>query len=193
MRPIQLIFPDAQTFEHAIYNPKAPWLVTAFLLGVGTLFGILVAFFQRASGGEMAGIPISDFSAFDLYLGNIIAHILIVVASHVGVAIAAWLMAKAVGGPGLIGVLYKTTGYLMPLAIPALPFIAAYTASTSIGERIGGLPLQVLYLPLAGLSAALVLSGLYALFRDVQERTPPRAAFATAGFAMFIAAIVIVA
>jgi hypothetical protein len=193
MRFSQLIFPDIETFRHAIESPRAPWLVTGILIGLGTVFGVLVAAFQQAIGGTLAGIPIDRFGGFELYFGNVLAHILIVLACHVGVTIVAWLMAKAVGGPGHLAALYRTTAYLLPLLLPALPYVAAQSAAASLGGSVGEPPLQGLLLPLAGLGAALGLSGLYALFRDVQDRSPPRAAFATAGFVVFVAAVLIVA
>lgn len=193
MRFSQFVFPDAQTFDHALNSRRAPWLVTAFLIGVGTIYGVLVAAFQQGSGGMMANIPIEQFSPVQLFLGNIIAHSLIVLTAHIGMTFVTWLMAKAAGGPGHLTAIYRTTGYLLPLAIPALPYLARQSAEASIGERIEGLALQGFYLPLAGLGAALVLSGLYSLFRDVQDLSQLRAGLATAGFVLFVAAVLIVA
>ena len=193
MRLIQFIFPDVSTFRHAIEDPRAPWLVTAFLLGLGLLYGVLVAAFQRASTGELAGIPVSAFSSAILYGGNIVAGILITLAAHVGITFVAWLMARAVGGPGNLPALYRTTAYLLPLCGPALPYLASHSAAGSVGTAISGLPLQILYLPGAGLATALLLAGIYTLFREVQGVSQSRAAMATLGFLMFTVAVVLVA
>ena len=193
MRLTQLIFPDEDTFRHAIESPLAPWLVTAVLMGLGLLYGSLVAGFQRASGGALAGIPVAEFSAAILYGGNIVTGILITLAAHVGITIVAWLMARGVGGPGNIPVLYRTTAYLLPLCVPAIPYIASHSAAASVGMAIGSLSLQSAYLPLAGLAVALLANGLYALFREVQGVSRARAGVATLGFFLFVVAVVLIA
>ena len=193
MNLTQLIFPDEDTFRHAIESRRAPWLVTAFLLGLGLVYGVLLAAFQRALGGALAGIPVAEFPAATLYGGNIVAGVLITLAAHVGITIVAWLMARGVGGPGNIGVLYRTTAYLLPLCLVATPYVASYSAAASVDGAIEGLPLQFLYLPLAGLAAALLANGLYALFREVQGVSPARAGVATLGFFLFVIAVVLIA
>ena len=194
MRPIQLLFPDLDTFRHALESPRAPWLVTAFLIGLGSLYGLFVAIFQRAIGGEY--IPGYSVDAIPLYLiiiANVIPGIVIMILAHIGVTFVTWLMARAVGGPGHLTALYRTTAYLLPLFLPAIPLVAAASAAAALGEPAVGLPLQALYLPLAILAAALFLNGLYALLRAVQDVSPIRAGIATAGFVIFVSAILIIA
>ena len=194
MRPLQLLFPDFDTFQHALENPRASWLVTAFLIGVGALYGLLVAAFQQATGGDfIPGLSVAEIPTHILFGGNVIAGILIVMAGHVGVTFVTWLMARAVGGPGHLTALYRTTAYLLPLFVPALPYVASRDALDSLSAQTAAFPLQALYLPLAGLSAALILSGLYALYRHVQEVSPVRAGIATAGFTIFVWAILLIA
>ncbi|NBC31162.1 MAG: hypothetical protein GVY13_00625 [Alphaproteobacteria bacterium] len=194
MTPAQILFPDAETFRHALESPRAPWLVTAFLIGLGCVYGVFVGAFQQALGGELApGVTVADIPAYIVYGGNMIAGVLIILAVHVGITFASWLMAKAVGGPGHLTALYRTTAYLMPLALPGLPYVAAYAAAASLTNPAGSLPVPGLYLPLAGLAVALMLNGLYALYRDVQEVSRLRAGVATAGFAIFVMAILIIA
>lgn len=194
MSPAQILFPDAETFRHALESPLAAWLVTAILLGLGFTYGILVGAFQQALGGEIApGLTVAEVPAYIVYGGNMIAGVLIVLAVHVGMTFAAWLMAKAAGGPGHLTALYRTTAYLMPLTVPGLPYVAAGAAFVSLDAPTGTLPLSGLYLPLAGLAIALVLNGLFTLNREVQGLIVARAAFATGGFAMFVIAILIIA
>jgi len=199
MRPIQLILPDEDTFRHALESPRAPWMVTAFILAVGVLYGTLVAAFQQAVGGTLEGIPVSEFPAYILYGGNMLAGVLIALAGHAGVTLIAWLMARGVGGPGHMGALYRCTAYLLPQIVPALPYIAMLSiaapepAAGADGGPAVTLPLQMLYLPLAGLGIAMVLSGLFSLYRSVQGLSPVRSGIATALFALFLGSILIVA
>lgn len=194
MRPLQLLFPDLDTFRHALESPKASWLVTALLIGLGAIYGLLVGAFQQMTGGEfIPGLTVSDIPAYIVYGGNVISGVLIVIAGHIGVTFVTWLMARAVGGPGHLTAIYRTTAYLLPLLLPAMPYIAARDAFASLGPPTTDLPLQAMYLPLAGLAIALLLNGLYALFRHVQEVSPVRAAIGTAGFVIFVSAILIIA
>ncbi len=207
MRLIQLIFPDEDTFRHALESPRAGWWVTGFILGTGVLYGILAATFQRALGGTLDGIPVAEFPGYILYGGNMLSGVLIALVAHAGITLITWMMARAVGGPGHIGALYRCTAYLLPLAIPALPCIALLSVGTpdvfvepdgpaGPGGAAGPaatLPLEVLYLPLAGLGIAMVLNGLFALYRVVQGVSPTRAAFATALFTLFLGSILIIA
>jgi hypothetical protein len=201
MRPIQFILPDEDTFRHALESPRAPWLVTGFILGVGMLYGALVAAFQRVMGGTLSGIPVSEFPGYILYGGNMVSGVLITLAAHAGITLIVWLMARGVGGPGHLGVLYRCTAYLLPLSVPALPYIAAIgLAAPEVAPGPEGapgppaaLPLQAVYLPLAGLGVAMVLSGLFSLYRTVQGLSPARAGVATALFALFLGSILIIA
>jgi hypothetical protein len=189
MRLTQFIFPDEDLFRHACESPRAPWWVTGFIVALGALYGAAVAAFQQTLGGELQGIPIAEFPAYILYGGNMLAGALIVLAGHLGFAVIAWMMARAAGGPGHMAAIYRTTAYLLPLVAPAVPFIAM--TSTVPPDMRAALPLQVLYLPLAGLSVALVLNGLFTLYRIVQGVSPVRAGLGTALFALFLTSILL--
>lgn len=194
MSPAQILFPDAETFRHALESPRAAWLVTGFLIGLGCVYGLFVGAFQQALDGEIApGLTVAEVPAYIIYGGNMIAGVLIVLAVHVGMTFTTWLMAKAAGGPGNLTALYRTTAYLMPLTLPGLPYVAASAAFASLDAPSGTLPLPELYLPLAGLAIALVLNGLYTLYRQVQGLSAARAGFGTGGFAIFVIAILIIA
>ena len=194
MRPVQFLFPDIDTFRHALESPAASWIVTAFLISVGCIYGLFVAAFQRIANGDLlSSLPVSDIPGYILYGGNVIAGILIVLAAHVGMTFIAWLMARAVGGPGHMTALYRTTAYLLPLFLPAVPFVAANAAAAALGVRAVNFPFQELHLPLAILAAGLVLNGLFVMFRTVQDLTPLRAGCATAGMVIFVWAILLIA
>ena len=179
-------------FRHACENQQAPFWISAFLFLVGIVYGVLVAFLQRALGGELQGVPTATIPLWVLALGNSVMGVLITVLVHLGVTLVAWLMAKAVGGPGYLPLLYRTSGYLLPLTLPALPALAFNTATTTI-QNPGATAMPLLYLPLAGLGAALFLAGLYRALRVTQDLTPARTAFAVALFAAFSASILSIA
>ncbi|HRY14644.1 MAG TPA: hypothetical protein P5330_02075, partial [Candidatus Competibacteraceae bacterium] len=107
---------------------------------------------------------------------------------HIGIMLVAWLMAKAVGGPGLLALLYRGAGYLLPLLLPALPAIAFMVATTTTTAHSAG-PLPWLYLALAIVGAALFFAGLYQIFRVTQNFQPSRALFAAVLFIAFSASI----
>ncbi len=181
-----LLRPEA--FRHACENQRAPLWISAFLFLVGIVYGTLVALLQRALGGELQGVPTAAIPLWVLALGNILMGIIIAVLVHLGITLVAWLMAKAVGGPGYLVLLYRVTGYLLPLSLPALPALAFNTASTTIQNPVT-MAMPLLYLPLAGFGAALFLAGLYQALRVTQDLKPSRAALAVALFAVFTASI----
>jgi hypothetical protein len=177
-----------QAIIHACENRRAPLWISAFIILIGVIYGILVALLQRGLGGELQGIPVADVPFWVLMLGNILPGILIVIMIHIGIMLVAWLMAKAVGGPGLLALLYRGAGYLLPLLLPALPAIAFTVAVTTTTAHSGG-PMPWLYLALAVAGAALFLAGLYQMFRVTQNLPSTRALFATALFAAFSVSI----
>jgi hypothetical protein len=183
-----------QAAIHACENRRAPLWISAFIILIGVIYGILVALLQRSLGGELQGITIADVPFWVLMLGNILPGILIVIMIHIGIMLVAWLMAKAVGGPGLLALLYRGAGYMLPLLLPALPAIAftvAVTTTTAHSADAGSIPW--LYLALAMVGAALFLAGLYQMFRVTQNLQSTRALFATALFAAFSVSILILA
>lgn len=183
-----------QAAIHACENRRAPLWISAFIILVGGIYGILVALLQRSLGGELQGIPVANIPFWVLTLGNVLPGILIVIMTHIGAMLVAWLMAKAVGGPGLLALLYRTTGYLLPLLLPALPAIAftvATTTTTAHSAGAGSIPW--LYLALAVVGAALLCAALYQMFRVTQNLQSNRALLATALFAVFSVSILMLA
>lgn len=185
---IDLFLFRPEAFRHACENQRAPLWISAFLFLVGIVYGTLVALLQRALGGELQGVPTATIPLWILALGNILMGIIIAVLVHLGITLVAWLMAKAVGGPGYLVLLYRVTGYLLPLSLPALPALAFNTASTTIQNPVT-MAMPLLYLPLAGFGAALFLAGLYQALRVTQGLKPSRATLAVALFAAFAASI----
>lgn len=188
---IFLLRPEA--FRHACENPRAPLWISAFLFLVGIAYGVLVALLQRALGGELQGVPVATIPLWILALGNSLMGVIIAILVHLGVTLVAWLMAKAVGGPGYLVLLYRVTGYLLPLTLPALPALAFHTASTTVQNPAVIMAMPWLYLPLAAAGVALFLAGLYQALRVTQDLTPSRTAFAVALFAAFTASIMSIA
>jgi hypothetical protein len=192
MPPIDLFLLRPEAFRHACENQRAPLWITVFLFLVGIIYGALVALLQRALGGELQGIPTATIPLWVLALGNILMGVIIAVLAHLGITLVAWLMAKAVGGPGYLALLYRTSGYLLPLALPTLPALAFNTASTTI-QTPTATAMPWLYLPLAAFGVALFLAGLYKALRVTQDLTPSRTAVAVALFAAFAASIASIA
>jgi hypothetical protein len=162
--------------------------MSIFLLGTGALYGVLVAYFQRMMGAELQGVALEQFSDVILYGGNIVSGILIAMVFHGGVTLVLWLMARAVGGPGRLGLLYKVGAYLLPLTYPALPFLAAHSVTEGAIETLGsGNYFQIL----AGFSVVLLLPGLYGAIRVTQGLGTLRTALAVGLFVLFCTSIVI--
>jgi len=181
-----------EVFRYACENQRASLWISAFLFLVGIVYGVLIAFIQRTLGGELQGVPIATIPLWVLTLGNSLMGVLIAVMAHIGITLVAWMMAKAVGGPGYLALLYRTSGYLLPLTLPALPALAFNSAATTI-QNPGTTAMPLLYLPLAGLGVALFLAGLYQALRVTQNLQPARTAFAVVLFAAFTASIMIIA
>lgn len=176
-------------YRHACDNPRSPVWATGSLIGTGAVYGVLVALFQRALGGDIQGVPLDRISDTVLIGGNLLAGILIVLVFHGGVTLVVWLMARAVGGPGQLGVLYRATAYLMPLTLPLLPKMALGSAAQE-GE-IPGLPMMGIYTTLAWAGVLMVLSGLYQLLRITQNLGAKRSAAAVFLIALFCYAILL--
>ncbi len=178
-----------QAVIHACENRRAPLWISAFIILIGVTYGLLVALLQRSLGGKLQDIPVADIPFWVLVLGNVLPGILITIMVHIGAMLVAWLMAKAVGGPGLLALLYRATGYLLPLSLPALPAIAFTGAMTTITAAPAAGSMPLLYQVLAILGAALFLAGLYQVFRITQNCQPARALLAVALFAAFSVSI----
>ena len=190
MMILDLFLLRPQPYRHACESPRAGLWVTAFILGTGVLYGALVALFQRAIGGDLKGVPIDEIPDWILFGGNVISGLLVTVAVHIGITIVAWLMARAVGGPGLLIGLYRTTAYLLPLGALAVPQIALTVAAA--GRDVPPLPLGWAYIPLAAMGLALVLVGLYQIYLLTQDKGPKRSAVAVALFALFCGSVLMI-
>ncbi len=177
-----------QAAINACENRRAPLWISAFIILIGAVYGVLVALLQRSLGGKLQDIPVADIPFWVLVLGNILPGVLITIMIHIGIMLVAWLMAKAVGGPGFLALLYRAGGYLLPLTLPALPAVAFTVATTTTTAHSAG-PMPLLYLVLAIFSAALFFAGLYQVFRVTQNLQPARALFAVALFAAFSVSI----
>ncbi|MHB8766082.1 MAG: hypothetical protein ACYDA8_17335 [Deferrisomatales bacterium] len=173
-----------QAFRHAAESPRAPLWMAAFLLGTGAAYGALLSGFQRALGVAFQGVPAAEVPTWVLLAANLVSGELIALVFHGGVTLLVWLMAKGIGGPGGLGLLYRATAYVLPLALPALPALALDAAARG---AVGGssLPGAGALTALAWLGAALVLAGLYQLLRVTQDASPAKSAAAVAVFAFF--------
>jgi len=178
-------------YRHAATSPRAPVWMAAFVLGTGTLYGALLAWFQRLVGAPLQGIAVADFPWQVLLGGNVIIGVLAALVFHGGATLIVWLMARAVGGPGRLGTLYRATAYLMVLGAPALPRLALESAGA--GASGAEIPLATHISALAWISPALLLPGLYRLMRATQGLTPARSALAVflAGFFVFAVAFAV--
>lgn len=177
-------------FRHAWENPRSPYVVSGFLIATGILYGLLLAAFNL-SIGEIKGVSLEGLSGearswFFVY--SIAGGLMTVVAVHLGITIVTWLMAKAIGGPGLLIGLYRATAYLLPLGWPALPQLArSVVASTA--DPMPPLPLEWAFLPLAVLGLALFFAGLFQIFALTQGKGPVRSGAAVLFFAVFSFAV----
>ena len=192
---IELLLLRPTAFRDACENQRAPLWVSAFLFLVGVVYGLWVAVLQHSLGrfgGELQGLPVASIPLWILAVGNIFIGILVAILIHLGVTLVAWLMAKAVGGPGYMGFLYRTSGYLLPLTLPALPALAFNTAVTTV-EVTPTPSIPLLYLLLAVIGVGWFLGGLYQSLRVTQELNPRRTLFAVLLFAAFSASIMSIA
>jgi hypothetical protein len=90
----------------------------------------------------------------------------------------------------LFGCLYKATAYLLPLLIGALPQ-AALTAAIA-GRDVPAPAIQPLTVPLAVLSVAMFLFGLFQVMRLTQDISARRAAGAVGIFVVFCIALFLI-
>lgn len=187
IRDLYLLRPTP--YFHACENPRAPLWVSGFLIATGILYGSLVALFQRAIGGDLQGIPVEQIPDAILYGGNIASGLLIVLISHLGVTLVAWLMARGVGGPGGLLGLYRTTAYLLPLFFPALPKVALTTVT--IGRDLPPIPYDTTYTLMAGVAVVMVLFGHFQAIRVTQDVSSGRAAASVGLFALFLGSLLL--
>jgi hypothetical protein len=187
IRDLFLLRPEP--YVHACENPRAAFWVSGFLVVTGVLYGSLVALFQRALGGELQGIPIDQIPDAILFGGNIASGMFIVLITHLGATLVAWLMAKGVGGPGGLVGLYRTTAYLLPLFMPALPKVALGTVM--LGRDLPAVPYDMTYTIMAGAAVVMVLTGHYQAIRVTQDVSPARAAASAGLCALFIGSLLL--
>lgn len=178
-------------YRHACESPRAGLYIGAFLVVTGTLYGLLVAALQRSGAGMIQGIAVADIPAWALFGGNVLSGIVVTIMVHVGITFLAWLMARAIGGPGILAAIYRCTGYLLPLTWPALPQVAKKAALA--GQQPVPLPYDLLYLPLAVAALSLFLIGLTNVYVVTQGKGVARAAFGAALFALFTLSILLIA
>ncbi|MBN2809178.1 MAG: hypothetical protein JXR80_06760 [Deltaproteobacteria bacterium] len=164
-------------YRYASGPSISPLWMPLLLIATGSFYGYLVALFQKTAGVAIHGYAVEQISSTILFGGNIIAGILISLFFHGGVTLLVWLMARGVGGPGLLALLYRTSAFLLPLALPALPYLAAKSVLPE-GDPEHLLPLSGLYLPLAVYSLLSLGVGLFQMFRVTQQVTPLRCAIA---------------
>lgn len=177
-------------YRHACESPRAGLYIGAFLVVTGTLYGLLVAALQRSSAGTIQGIAVADIPAWALFGGNVMSGIVTTIMVHVGITFLAWLMARAIGGPGILAAIYRATAYLLPLTWSALPQVAKKTALA--GQQAVPLPFDFLYLPLAVVGLSLFLIGLTNAYAVTQGKGVTRAAFGAALFALFTFSILLI-
>lgn len=174
-------------YRYAADNPKSPIWMPFLLLSAGILYGCLVAIFQRQAGMLIHGVDAREISSLILMGGNVLSGIFVALVFHGGVTLIVWLMAKGVGGPGNLGVLYRCTAFILPLAYPAFPYLAA----DAIKEGTENLPYVQVYPFLAALSFVLMAVSLFRLFRVSQGVKVWRAALATFMVFFFSASVLI--
>lgn len=167
-----LLRPSA--YRHAREDPRSHLWASAFLLATGSLYGVLLALFQRALGGEIKGVPVAQIPDTLLFAGNLVSGLVIALVFHGGVTLVVWLMARAVGGRGRLSELYRTTAYVLPLSWPGLPRLSLLGAAQGADRMY--VPLADAYTMLGLLAIVLVCCGLYQLFRVTQDFGPGRAA-----------------
>lgn len=174
-------------YRHAAESPRAPLWMAAFVLGTGTLYGGLVAWFQKLLGAPLQGVPVADIPWKVLLGGNVISGVLAALVFHGGATLIVWLMTRAVGGPGRLGLLYRATAYLLVLGAPALPRLALESAAA--GAPGAEIPFAAWVSALAWIAPALLLPGLYRLVRATQGIAPGRSALAVFLAAFFVFAV----
>ena len=176
-------------YRYARDNSRSPLLMPFLLIGIGVIYGFMVAIFQRLGGIELQGVAVEQISDKFLFGGNIISGIFVALIFHGGVTLIVWLMAKGVGGPGNLGMLYRTTAYLLPQALLALPFLASRSALPEGG--FDALPWSWLYTPLAAYAFVSLAVGLFHIFRVTQQVTTLRCAMAVFLMIFFCSAVLL--
>ncbi|MCD6535037.1 MAG: hypothetical protein J7L25_13330 [Deltaproteobacteria bacterium] len=164
-------------YRFAAENSRSPMWMPFMLISMGSLYGILLAFFQKTVGGQIHGYALEQISNTILVGGNIVAGVLIALFFHGGTTLLVWLMARGVGGPGKLALLYRASAFLLPLTFPALPYLAAKSVLPE-GDLNQVLPYSWLYAPLAVYSLISLTVGLFQMFRVTQQVTPLRCAMA---------------
>lgn len=164
-------------YRFAGESSRSPLWMPFMLISMGSLYGFLVAFFQKTVGGEIHGYALDQISNTILFGGNIVSGVLIALFFHGGTTLLVWLMARGVGGPGYLALLYRTSAFLLPLTFPALPYLAAKSVLPE-GDPNQLLPYGWLYAPLAVYSLISLVVGLFHMFRVTQQVTLLRCAIA---------------
>ncbi|MEA1923561.1 MAG: hypothetical protein U9N63_12995 [Pseudomonadota bacterium] len=164
-------------YRFAGESSRSPLWMPFMLISMGSLYGFLVAFFQKTVGGEIHGYALDQISNTILFGGNIVSGVLIALFFHGGTTLLVWLMARGVGGPGYLALLYRTSAFLLPLTFPALPYLAAKSVLPE-GDPNQLLPYSWLYAPLAVYSLISLVVGLFHMFRVTQQVTLLRCAIA---------------
>jgi len=175
--------------RHACEDPRAVLWAILFVAITGTAYGVLLALFQRALG-EVGGVAVDEIPNWVLFAGNIGPSVLIATAVHAGIAIVAWLMARAVGGPGLFIGLYRATAYLLPLTWIALPWLALQVVAA--GQPVPPMALDWAYTPAAFAGLGLSLMGLFQVYEVTQDKGAARSGAAVVLFALFSGSILLV-
>ncbi len=166
--------------------PSAPYWAAGILLAAGALYGAVLSAVQVAAGATIRGIPVDRIPGGVLVLGNVLGGVAVVMVVHGGATLIVWLMCRAVGGPGGLGLLYRATAFLLPWGLPALPALAFRTATQS------AMPVPPLLLAGGGAGAVLAALALYHLIRATQGLSPLRAAAATFLILLFSGSIALV-
>lgn len=177
-------------YEHACLSPRAPFFISSFLLVTGVAYGALVALFQRLGGGSLQGVSVASIDNTILFGVNIAAGVMITVIAHVALVIIAWMMARGIGGPGGFVGIYRSTAYLLPIAIPTLPWLALNGAASL--EQAQAIPFAETFGPLAIAGLALLMLGLFQVYLVTQQVTPLRAGIGTILAALFITSILMI-
>ncbi|GAB4256307.1 hypothetical protein [Deferrisoma sp.] len=152
------------------------------LLATGAAYGAALAWTQRALAVPVGGLDPAEVPFRLLLVGHLLGGLGAVAAAHLGATFVLWLMARAAGGPGGFGRLYRAGAVLLLAGLPALPAVAHRALAP--GHPLG----PGLALPAAAAALALV-AGAFAAFRLTQGFGPGRAAAATALATVFAGAL----
>ena len=177
-------------YRYACENPKSPRWMPFLFVGVGSFYGFLVALFQKSVGIELHGIAVDQIPNLILFGGNVISGIFVALFFHGGVTLLVWFVAKGVGGPGRLAVLYRAMAFLLPLTLPALPYLAARSALAG-GAPSLLLPYNWCYTLLAAYAFIVLIIGLFKMFRVTQEIAVWRCSFAVFLLILFSVAVLI--